>query len=81
MAIALLIRFFEKWYNKAMVIFSTNKKNTGDKFSPPPSPQKNNGPSLSCTLGPTRSSGGGIGVLGDSTDSDLSGGSVLLQGY
>ena len=25
--------------------------------------------------------GGGIGVLSDSTDSDLSGGSVLLLGY
>ena len=59
------------------------KKNFAeDNFSSPPPPlQKNNGPSLSCKLGPTRSSGGRNRWFGDSTDSNLSGGRVLLPGY
>ena len=72
----------EKIVCKKMTIFAQTymlKSFAEDNFSSPL--QKNNGPSLICTLGPTRSSGGGIGVLGDSTDSDLSGGSVLLPGY
>ena len=57
------------------------KKNFAeDNFSSPPL-QKNNGPSLSCTLGPTRSSGGRNRWFGDSTDSNLSSGRVLLPGY
>ena len=73
----------EKIVCKKMTMFALThmlKNFAEDNFSSPL--QKNNGPSLICTLGPTRSSGrGGIGVLGDSTDSDLSGGSVLLPGY